>query len=232
MKVFISHIHEEKDLAALLKARIAEDFLGKVECFVSSDTESVLAGEIWLRSVEKALNEASIEVILCSAASVKRPWINFEAGAGWIRGIRIVPVCHSGLAPGALPLPLNLLEAISASEPPDLQRLYKTIADAHKSNIPRAPLDDLARQVRKFEVEYGKRKPRGLADEAERDRLAIERMLDGLKHPQHRFRTIERLSIEAGIPEGEAVDLLRRIPDVVFSKNEDTGKWLARLKSR
>jgi TIR domain len=78
MKVFISHITEEKDLAALLKERIDEDFLGKVECFVSSDTESILAGENWLISVEEALRDASVEIVLCSPASVKRPWINFE----------------------------------------------------------------------------------------------------------------------------------------------------------
>src|SRR5215831_18224791 len=141
MKVFISHIKEEKELAALLKGRIDEDFLGKVECFVSTDTESILAGANWLSSVEKALNDASVEVILCSPLSIKRPWINFEAGDGWMRHIPIVPLCHSGLTPRELPMPMAVLQAISASEPADLPRLYTTTANAHDSRVPQAPFD-------------------------------------------------------------------------------------------
>jgi hypothetical protein len=232
MKVFISHIAEEKDLAVILKSRITTDFLGRVECYVSSDTESVLAGENWLTSIGQALSDASVEMILCSSLSVKRPWINFEAGAGWIRGIPIVPVCHSGMTPRTLPMPLTVLQAITASEPNDLRGLYATIANAHKSLIPEAPFEDLAGQVRAFEAKYDERKgPGGPTANASKDRMAIDRMLEGLKHSSHRFRSIEQLSIAAGVSEGEAMDLLRQEPDVVFAKGK-SGRLIARLKSR
>lgn len=54
-----------------------------------------------------ALNLASVHVILCSPESVARPWIQFEAGAAQIRGIPIIPICHSGLTPAQLPVPLS-----------------------------------------------------------------------------------------------------------------------------
>ncbi len=98
-RIFISHISEEKAPAAQLKRALTRDFLGLVDVFVSSDTESISAGEEWLQSVAKALRECAAVVILCSPESVKRPWINVEAGAAWMRDIPLVPVCHLGLLP-------------------------------------------------------------------------------------------------------------------------------------
>jgi len=91
--VFISHISEEVRLAVIFKQHIAADFLNLIEVFVSSDTESISAGKNWLTSIDTALRNACIELILCSKASIKRLWINFEAGAGWMSGIPVVPVC-------------------------------------------------------------------------------------------------------------------------------------------
>jgi hypothetical protein len=80
-RAFVSHVSEEADVAARIKAALSRDFLGLLDVFVSSDTESIAAGEEWLRSIEKALQESALLIVLCSPASVGRPWINFEAGA-------------------------------------------------------------------------------------------------------------------------------------------------------
>jgi TIR domain-containing protein len=232
MKVFISHIAEENDLAVLLKEQIADDFLGKVECFVSSDTASILAGDNWLKSVEDALKTASVEVILCSPASVKRAWINFEAGAGWMRDIPIVPICHSGLTPRSLPMPLTVLQAISASEPTGLQKLYETIADRHKSRVPRPRFDSLITKIVEFERAYQVRMPRSFSEQTERDRLVLQRMMEALNDPRWpRSRNVERLSSIGGVSVSEAVDLLRTQQEVEFAKSKQ-GNLIARLRSR
>jgi len=93
--IFISHISEEAKLAAILKAHVEADFIDTVSVYVSSDTESISAGENWLTSIDVPLSEACIELILCSKASINRGWVNFEAGAGWMRHIPVVPVCHN-----------------------------------------------------------------------------------------------------------------------------------------
>jgi len=54
-----------------------------------------------------ALNKAHIHIVLASPDSVERKWINFEAGAAHVRGIPIIPLCHSGLTPAQLPVPLS-----------------------------------------------------------------------------------------------------------------------------
>ena len=117
-RVFLSHISDEASLADILKKHLLKDFLGLIDVFVSSDEASIETGENWLDAIEEALKTAKIELILCSTASVKRPWINFEAGAGWLRGLPIVPICHTGLQPAELPMPLLVLQAIEANKQP------------------------------------------------------------------------------------------------------------------
>jgi len=84
-QVFISHVMEDAAVAARLKRKMTEDFLGQLTVFLSSDTESIAAGEEWLSSVSEALRNSSIFVVLCSPMAIARPWVNFEAGAAWMR---------------------------------------------------------------------------------------------------------------------------------------------------
>ena len=98
-RVFISHISSETELAQSLKKYLEKHFLGLLEIFVSSDRETIQAGSKWLEEVNEALKSADLQIILCSEESVGRPWVNFEAGAVWLRGIPVIPLCHSGLRP-------------------------------------------------------------------------------------------------------------------------------------
>ena len=102
--VFISHITSEKELAQALRELIQTTFMGMIEVFVSSDPDSIAMGGRWLEEITRGLKNCVVEVVLASPQSIKRPWINFEAGAGWVRDIAVIPVCHSGMTPdGALP---------------------------------------------------------------------------------------------------------------------------------
>ncbi len=101
---------------------------GRSRVFLSSDVESIPVGEKWLLSIEQALADCVALVVLCSHESKSRPWINFEAGAAWIRNVPVIPVCHGGLQPNELPLPLSLRAGIIASESDGLSRLYGRIA--------------------------------------------------------------------------------------------------------
>src|SRR5947207_1023637 len=107
-EIFISHITEEKALAEILKRHLRADFIGLVDVFVSSDITSIQAGERWLKAMDNALSRAKVELVLCSYASTHQPWINFESGVGWTRGIPTVPVCHTGLQLDELPMPLSV----------------------------------------------------------------------------------------------------------------------------
>lgn len=154
-KVFISHITEERQLAEIIKTQISKDFLGMLDVFVSSDQVSIAVGSKWLTEIDEALKSAQIELILCSHDSVKRPWVNFEAGAGWVKGIPVVPVCHTGMRPVDLPIPLNMLQGIAASDHTDWAKVYQLLASKLGSVTPAADFSELLRGVSIFEQNYG-----------------------------------------------------------------------------
>ena len=133
------------------------DFLGSLDIFVSSDRSTIAAGKKWLDEVDKALKRADLQIVLCSQASVGRPWVNFEAGAVWLRGIPVVPVCHSGLAPEGLPVPLSMLEGIALADSKGLEKLYDSVAAALGLRTPTIDFQALAREAAGIEEKVIKR---------------------------------------------------------------------------
>jgi hypothetical protein len=164
--VFISHITEERQLALLLKDRLEADFLGAIDAFVSSDSDSIKGGSNWLSEVDKALKTATFMVLLCSDRSIQRPWLNFEAGAGWVKGIQVMPLCHSGLRPADLPIPLKLLQGGELTDPEGLRRLYRSTAETIGLNVPNGGFEDLIARIKAFESENLAKRipPPGLPD--------------------------------------------------------------------
>ena len=152
--VFISHIAEEKEVAIAVKELIESSFLGLIEVFVSSDQHSIGMGQKWPDQISAALKECVVEIVLCSPKSINRPWINFEAGAGWVRDISVIPLCHSGLDPSKLPMPLNLLQAAKAGEVSSLKLIFPVLAQAIGSKTPSTDFSDFVALVRGFEARY------------------------------------------------------------------------------
>ncbi len=153
--LFISHTGEEAKLADLLKSQFMSDFLELINVFVSSDSTSITVGNKWLNDIDTALKTAQVELILCSEESVKRPWINFEAGAGWVKGIPVVPVCHTGMRPVDLPIPLNMLQAIEANDENGLKKVYVLLAKNLGSATPTTNFAQIIKDIKDFEQDYG-----------------------------------------------------------------------------
>lgn len=152
--LFISHVATETDLAQALKKHLQDDFLGLLDVFVSSDLETIRAGDRWLDRVSSALADANVAIILCSRESVARPWVNFEAGAAWVRKIPVIPICHSGFDRNELPTPLNMLEALETGKENDLKKLYLTIANVLGGTTPKVDFSSLAASLKKVEKDF------------------------------------------------------------------------------
>ena len=112
MKVFISHISEEVTLASVLKRWIETTFSGEVFAFVSG--HDIRPGEQWFNRLGEELADAKVMLVLCSQRSISRPWINFEAGAGCVKGIPVIPICFAGVTPDTLPPPLRFFQGLDA----------------------------------------------------------------------------------------------------------------------
>ena len=138
--LFLSHIHEERDLARFIKDALETEFAGFVDVFVSSDGVSIPAGSNFLKRIEDGLIACIGALYLVSPVSVKRNWISFELGAVWVRNIGslrangpgdpTLPMCHSGMTPAALPAPLNNLNAIAANQASQLEFAFRSLQSA------------------------------------------------------------------------------------------------------
>jgi hypothetical protein len=138
MRAFISHITEESAIATCLKDWIETTLLGQCDVFVSSDSAAIPAGTKWLQEIDQALSAAKIMFVICSAQSLPRPWVNFETGCAWARGIPIVPLCHSGITKATLPRPIADFQAIDLIDSRFPQLFFESLQAHFKlSRMPR-----------------------------------------------------------------------------------------------
>ncbi len=128
-EVFISFIHEEVEYADVIQGFLLQVTHGEVpRPFLSSDRLQVYAGEKWLERIIEELEGAKVVLLMLSDESVKRPWVNFEAGVAWTRKIPIIPICFRGLTKDDLPKPYSSLQAVDLQRYGDDEYLAKSVA--------------------------------------------------------------------------------------------------------
>jgi TIR domain len=226
-EVFISHITEEAAVAAKLKEAIGQDFLNLIDVFVSSDSASIAAGDDWLTSIHQALDKAAILITLCSPESIMRPWIHFEAGAAWMTDRPIIPLCHGGLTPSDLPMPLSTRHGLLLGSAEGLRRLYGRLADLLHSNSPNRDFEALANELASFHVQVTSDQLHQL----NRNREIQKRLVEAVSNPDYSWRTLKRVAVEAAVSEEVAADFLRARDEIRFSRNR-AGDIIVGLISR
>lgn len=95
-------------------------------------------------------------VSIVSRTSLARPWVNIELGAAWIRGVPIIPLCHSGLLIKDLPRPFGDFQAIGLDKDNAANRLIEGLA--RHLEIPyskKLPLADLLKEMRAAAAKSG-----------------------------------------------------------------------------
>lgn len=193
MRVFISHITEEAPIALALKDFIESRLLRKVLAFASTDVHDLTPGDPWLQKISKALSDSQVFLVICSPASLTRPWINFEAGGAWFKGIPVIPICHSGQRKDQLPYPFSALQAIQIEDPGFGKALLQALC-AH-FQIPRTPEVDSARLRKKIEkaiamISSPDASPQIIHDPRERTKLIIDDLRALLKSPSAPRETV------------------------------------------
>jgi len=128
MKIFITHIEEEFQVAMVLKKWIESAFPENCEVMVSTDPEGIPTVAQHVEKNEQALEEIKALILLCSPHSLEKPWIPFEAGCAWIRKIFIIPVCYSGITCQELPQPLSIFPGFDLDQRDFGQQLFMTLA--------------------------------------------------------------------------------------------------------
>lgn len=124
--IFISHISEEQVEAMRAKSYLEKVYRDRVEVFTATSWTSIAPGDDWFLKVQDAIEHADVMVVLCSADSVMRPWIQFETGAGWFaKRTKVIPICHKAMTPAALPEPIRRLQAVDINDTDEAAQLAK-----------------------------------------------------------------------------------------------------------
>ena len=122
-RIFISFIHEEGEVAAALQQLIRVK-LERDDVFLASEWQFMLVRTV-LQKITAELRESKVVVLLLSPRSVRRPWVNFEAGGAWLANKVLIPVCHAGLTVEGLPKPYSSLQSLVI--PDDIEYLITSI---------------------------------------------------------------------------------------------------------
>jgi hypothetical protein len=126
--VFISFIHEEETQVRNVRGFLKTIFGERIDAFMSSDQTAIYAGEEWMARIFEELKTAKVLISMLSPTSVRRPWINFEAGAAWMGKAKVIPVCYGGLTIGDLPKPYSSLQAVEIGTSEGCYYLTSSIA--------------------------------------------------------------------------------------------------------
>jgi hypothetical protein len=136
--IFISHIHEESGLGEVVKEWIEDVFIGSgVTAWLSSDRDDLPSGRKWRDEILGRLHDTKVLVSLISPVSVRRPWVNIELGAAWVKGARVIPLCHSGQTFAALPPPFSDFQGFGLDQDDAAQRLLGGVADGLGAKLPK-----------------------------------------------------------------------------------------------
>jgi predicted transcriptional regulator len=147
-KIFLSHINEEAPIAKVLKDWIEDTFAGQCEVFVSSDKSRNPPGSRWLDLIDVALTDSKAFIVLCSPDSLRRPWINFETGCGWIKRVPVIPLCHSGQKSGQLPMPISLFQGVELESAGFVTDLLTSLAQhLGIARVPRIDQVEMKREI-------------------------------------------------------------------------------------
>ncbi|MDK9699596.1 MAG: toll/interleukin-1 receptor domain-containing protein [bacterium] len=241
LKVFISHIHEEKTFALELQKVLEDDFVGQISAFVSSSIKSVQLGKRWREEIRNALNECKVLYVICSPHSVYRPWINIELGFAWcMDNIDIVPVCI-GMDVKDLPDVFSEFQGIAFND-----EFVDQFTDdlVSKLQLPKKPrldtkkiIDELRVSVLSFQYENGSKvivKNQENDPEIDEQELSLLRLLStypdnaeslpSIEEIYYRFENVSQQSIKLSID--------RLCWDLKLIKHESFSYKISRIDSK
>ncbi len=78
VRVFVSHKHEDRELAKSIKEIVEPYAPSRLECFISG--ENIVAGEDWKKRVKQELRKSNLLLLLFTQPAKEWDWCLFEAG--------------------------------------------------------------------------------------------------------------------------------------------------------
>jgi FMN phosphatase YigB (HAD superfamily) len=122
-QIFLSHATIDEPAARSLAAYL-EGVLG-CRVFLSQD---ISRGNKWRDEILAAITKCKVVLVLATANSIERYWVNFEIGAALAcKKKLIIPVCAGGVTPSDLPDTLRDLQACIRENDADCLKMLQAI---------------------------------------------------------------------------------------------------------
>lgn len=134
--VFLSHSSKNRRELIRLKQLLDQKTVGAIDFFLASDEESIRLGTLWPQEVRAALDRAKLMFVFVSDDSLQSGWTFFEAGYGFCKLDRVVPLCLPRTDKGTVPPPLGLLQARNLHSAADLNILLRTCNEVFGTKVP------------------------------------------------------------------------------------------------
>jgi hypothetical protein len=138
LRVFISHAHDDKRLAAALESLISGVFQAGATKTVlveySSDSApggGITPGASWLDWILTVVSDADVCVVILTSDSVSAPWLTWEAGA--VTGVAMARASVSGRGGKATVVPL--LFGIRAEDIPEPLRTQQAVSGEQSEGV-------------------------------------------------------------------------------------------------
>jgi len=150
--VFIGHAASDALLARRLKEAIASSADGRIEVFVSSDLDSIKAGEDWLARIIDRLRGCRVVIAIITPNTTTSPWVHYEVGVADASDPLVIPVAARGGRLSDLPAPLGRRQGRNLAKPDDLRALVEEVVTAlgvGRSRRPTAGLSAVLREARR-----------------------------------------------------------------------------------
>jgi hypothetical protein len=112
--VFLSFAHNDEAVGLAIRTLLNTELnLDEDSVFMWSEQAQPRAGRDWMDEIRNALDVVKVYVAVFSAVGLHRPWVNFEAGAAWLRRIPMIPCCLGQVDKGNLPPPYSRFHAVN-----------------------------------------------------------------------------------------------------------------------
>lgn len=129
-RLFISHATVDRAIAERIDEEI-QHRLPSLDTFVASRPGDIQGGKEWFEAVKTELKRADAYLIVLTPNSVKRPWVIFETGAGWIAEGKFLTV-SAGIQNSEIPEPLRFFQVWSLESEETARLAFRELGDAGK----------------------------------------------------------------------------------------------------
>lgn len=214
-KIFISHAHEDSELAEVLKNAIQTEF-ENVYVFHTSDKHALSTGEAWLDTILSELKKTDLIIPLITPCGHKNMWVAFEYGYVWAKkGEKYIHTLFTPRTP--IPSPLNTRTAKSVIDEVGLQKFFSDLFNNLFNDDSQKPLNNI-RVVEKADlnsiVEKAKRIPL-VTDEEKKVQVEAKLLLKQARSSKERNAVIEGL-IDLNILQGAKFNWIGDLRETSF----------------